>query len=144
LRLNNRRWALDSYLRHETTQLTLLDPNRTAYVDFYERALLNHLVGAQNPADLQDQDLGLRHLRAERAAELQPRVAELLAPFTRAEVWDLAQVHKVPMAPVNTPLQTTQSDQLVRGSWEAPIGSSVCRSGSTTHWHCGTILAKKR
>ena len=34
------------------------------------------------------------------------------------------------------------SDQLVRGSWEAPIGSSVCRSGSTTHWHCGTILAK--
>ncbi|RZU03560.1 alpha-lytic protease prodomain-containing protein [Kribbella rubisoli] len=34
------------------------------------------------------------------------------------------------------------SDQLVRGSWEAPIGSSVCRSGSTSHWHCGTILAK--
>ena len=35
-----------------------------------------------------------------------------------------------------------RSDRLVRGSWEAPIGSSVCRSGSTTHWHCGTILAK--
>ncbi len=34
------------------------------------------------------------------------------------------------------------SDQLVRGSWEAPVGSSVCRSGSTTHWHCGQILAK--
>lgn len=34
------------------------------------------------------------------------------------------------------------SDQLVRGSSEAPIGSSVCRSGSTSHWHCGTILAK--
>ena len=34
------------------------------------------------------------------------------------------------------------SDRLVRGSWEAPIGSSVCRSGSTTHWHCGQILAK--
>ncbi|WP_329001414.1 S1 family peptidase [Kribbella sp. NBC_00709] len=34
------------------------------------------------------------------------------------------------------------SDQLVRGSAEAPIGSSVCRSGSTSHWHCGTILAK--
>ncbi|MEU4195965.1 S1 family peptidase [Kribbella sp. NPDC026611] len=34
------------------------------------------------------------------------------------------------------------SDQLVRGSWEAPIGTSVCRSGSTSHWHCGTILAK--
>ncbi|MGB3441007.1 MAG: S1 family peptidase [Actinophytocola sp.] len=36
----------------------------------------------------------------------------------------------------------TVSDQLVRGSAEAPVGSSVCRSGSTTHWHCGTILAK--
>ncbi|MGW7686999.1 S1 family peptidase [Kribbella sp. NPDC054772] len=34
------------------------------------------------------------------------------------------------------------SDQLVRGSSEAPIGASVCRSGSTSHWHCGTILAK--
>jgi streptogrisin C len=34
------------------------------------------------------------------------------------------------------------SDQLVRGSWEAPVGSSVCRSGSTSHWHCGQILAK--
>ncbi|TDO52784.1 alpha-lytic protease prodomain-containing protein [Kribbella sp. VKM Ac-2527] len=34
------------------------------------------------------------------------------------------------------------SDHLVRGSWEAPVGTSVCRSGSTTHWHCGHILAK--
>jgi streptogrisin C len=34
------------------------------------------------------------------------------------------------------------SDQLVRGSWEAPVGTSVCRSGSTSHWHCGQILAK--
>jgi hypothetical protein len=34
------------------------------------------------------------------------------------------------------------SDRLVRGSWEAPVGTSVCRSGSTTHWRCGTILAK--
>ncbi|MDJ0461709.1 S1 family peptidase [Streptomyces sp. H27-C3] len=33
-------------------------------------------------------------------------------------------------------------DQLVRGSAEAPIGASVCRSGSTTHWHCGRVLAK--
>lgn len=33
-------------------------------------------------------------------------------------------------------------DQLVRGSAEAPIGSSVCRSGSTTGWRCGTILSK--
>lgn len=27
----------------------------------------------------------------------------------------------------------------VRGSAEAPVGSSVCRSGSTTQWHCGVI-----
>ncbi|MFF3287074.1 S1 family peptidase [Streptomyces sp. NPDC003023] len=36
----------------------------------------------------------------------------------------------------------TVPDQLVRGSAEAPIGASVCRSGSTTHWHCGNVLAK--
>jgi hypothetical protein len=36
----------------------------------------------------------------------------------------------------------TVSDQLVRGSNEAPVGASVCRSGSTTRWHCGTVLAK--
>jgi hypothetical protein len=35
----------------------------------------------------------------------------------------------------------TVSDQLVRGSNVAPVGSSICRSGSTTHWHCGTVLA---
>jgi hypothetical protein len=33
----------------------------------------------------------------------------------------------------------TVSDALVRGSWEAPVGTSVCRSGSTSHWHCGVI-----
>lgn len=36
----------------------------------------------------------------------------------------------------------TTSDRLVRGSAEAPIGASVCRSGSTTGWHCGTVLGK--
>ncbi|MFC7913966.1 S1 family peptidase [Streptomyces sp. NPDC057386] len=36
----------------------------------------------------------------------------------------------------------TVPDQLVRGSGEAPVGASICRSGSTTHWHCGTVLAK--
>lgn len=36
----------------------------------------------------------------------------------------------------------TVPDRLVRGSSEAPVGASVCRSGSTTHWHCGTVLAK--
>jgi streptogrisin C len=30
----------------------------------------------------------------------------------------------------------------VAGSTEAPVGSAVCRSGSTTGTHCGTILAK--
>jgi hypothetical protein len=36
----------------------------------------------------------------------------------------------------------TVSDQLVRGSGEAPVGASICRSGSTSHWHCGNVLAK--
>ena len=36
----------------------------------------------------------------------------------------------------------TVPDRLVRGSAEAPVGTSVCRSGSTTHWHCGTVLAR--
>ncbi|MFI7672850.1 S1 family peptidase [Actinophytocola sp. NPDC049390] len=36
----------------------------------------------------------------------------------------------------------TVPDRLVRGSAVAPVGSSICRSGSTTHWHCGTVLAK--
>ncbi|MFG2310518.1 S1 family peptidase [Streptomyces sp. NPDC048566] len=36
----------------------------------------------------------------------------------------------------------TVSDRLVRGSAEAPIGASICRSGSTSHWHCGNVLAK--
>ncbi|MGW6573557.1 S1 family peptidase [Streptomyces sp. NPDC054945] len=36
----------------------------------------------------------------------------------------------------------TIPDQLVRGSAEAPVGASICRAGSTTHWHCGTVLAK--
>jgi streptogrisin C len=31
------------------------------------------------------------------------------------------------------------SDALVRGSWVAPIGTSICRSGSTSHWHCGQV-----
>ncbi|MEY9996830.1 streptogrisin C [Streptomyces sp. V4I8] len=36
----------------------------------------------------------------------------------------------------------TIPDRLVRGSAEAPVGTSICRSGSTTHWHCGTVLAR--
>ncbi|WP_330186331.1 glycoside hydrolase family 127 protein [Dactylosporangium sp. AC04546] len=34
-----------------TRELWLLTPDNTAYFDYYERALLNHLIGAQNPAD---------------------------------------------------------------------------------------------
>jgi DUF1680 family protein len=34
-----------------TRELWLTDPDNAAYFDFYERALLNHLIGAQNPAD---------------------------------------------------------------------------------------------
>ncbi|MEV0224691.1 S1 family peptidase [Streptomyces sp. NPDC050704] len=38
----------------------------------------------------------------------------------------------------------TVPDRLVRGSAEAPVGASICRSGSTTHWHCGTVLGKNQ
>ncbi|MFT7835885.1 glycoside hydrolase family 127 protein [Saccharothrix sp. BKS2] len=34
-----------------TRELWLLNPDHAAYFDFYERALLNHLIGQQNPAD---------------------------------------------------------------------------------------------
>ncbi|MFD5462610.1 beta-L-arabinofuranosidase domain-containing protein [Kitasatospora sp. NPDC127059] len=34
-----------------TRELWQLDPTNAAYFDFYERAQLNHVVGAQNPAD---------------------------------------------------------------------------------------------
>ncbi|WP_017594871.1 S1 family peptidase [Nocardiopsis potens] len=33
---------------------------------------------------------------------------------------------------------------LVTGSQEASVGASICRSGSTTGWHCGTIQAKNQ
>jgi streptogrisin C len=39
---------------------------------------------------------------------------------------------------VNTYSGTTVG---VAGSTAAPVGASVCRSGSTTGWHCGTIQA---
>ncbi|RCW43550.1 streptogrisin C [Halopolyspora algeriensis] len=32
----------------------------------------------------------------------------------------------------------------VAGAQEAPVGASVCRSGSTSGWHCGTIAAKNQ
>ncbi|WP_030753049.1 alpha-lytic protease prodomain-containing protein [Streptomyces sp. NRRL F-5135] len=36
----------------------------------------------------------------------------------------------------------TVPDALVRGSNEAPVGASICRSGSTTHWRCGVVQGK--
>ncbi|MET0414986.1 MAG: S1 family peptidase [Actinoplanes sp.] len=32
----------------------------------------------------------------------------------------------------------------VRGSQEAAVGASICRSGSTTGWRCGTVQAKNQ
>ncbi|MBT2539812.1 glycoside hydrolase family 127 protein [Streptomyces sp. ISL-44] len=34
-----------------TRELWQLDPDRVSYFDFYEKALINHVIGAQNPAD---------------------------------------------------------------------------------------------
>ncbi|NYH54705.1 MULTISPECIES: S1 family peptidase [Nocardiopsis] len=34
--------------------------------------------------------------------------------------------------------------QSVTGTSQAPVGSAVCRSGSTTGWHCGTIQARNQ
>ncbi|GII77381.1 hypothetical protein Sru01_23630 [Sphaerisporangium rufum] len=34
-----------------TRELWLLNPDQVAYADFYEQALFNHILGAQNPAD---------------------------------------------------------------------------------------------
>jgi streptogrisin C len=34
------------------------------------------------------------------------------------------------------------ADVTVAGATEAPVGASICRSGSTTGWHCGTVESK--
>lgn len=34
-----------------TRELWLLNPSDSSYFDYYERALINHLIGAQNPSD---------------------------------------------------------------------------------------------
>lgn len=41
-------------------------------------------------------------------------------------------------------VKTSGADLIVRGSTEAAVGASVCRSGSTTGWRCGTITAKNQ
>ncbi|MBW1600541.1 S1 family peptidase [Streptomyces sp. JJ66] len=39
----------------------------------------------------------------------------------------------------NTTPYVRGSRYRVAGSRQAPVGSSICRSGSTTGWHCGTV-----
>ncbi len=41
-------------------------------------------------------------------------------------------------------VNTYSGTRTVSGSNEAPVGSSICRSGSTTGWHCGTVEAKNQ
>jgi streptogrisin C len=52
----------------------------------------------------------------------------------------------VQVASGNTPRPLVEgysnADVTVSGSQEAATGASICRSGSTTGWHCGTIQAK--
>jgi crotonobetainyl-CoA:carnitine CoA-transferase CaiB-like acyl-CoA transferase len=70
------------------------------------------------PRDLLDPALRDRVERFARADQLAPRVRELLAPFTMQGFWDLAMIHRVPCAPVNTILQVTRDPQLAsRGFW---------------------------
>ncbi|ASU83701.1 S1 family peptidase [Nocardiopsis gilva YIM 90087] len=48
------------------------------------------------------------------------------------------------LSPTNLVSMYNGSYREVRGSNEANVGASVCRSGSTTGWHCGTIEAKNQ
>ncbi|MEV4095433.1 S1 family peptidase [Streptosporangium saharense] len=44
--------------------------------------------------------------------------------------------------PGHTPqpwVKSGSTNVIVKGSTQAPVGSSICRSGSTTGWRCGTI-----
>ncbi|WP_055549040.1 S1 family peptidase [Streptomyces sp. NBRC 110028] len=57
--------------------------------------------------------------------------------FPRSDyAWVATNADWTPTPLVIGPDSTTVT---VTGSQEAPVGSSVCRSGSTTGWHCGTI-----
>ena len=69
-----------------TRELWLLDPNRAAYFDYYERALLNHLIGAQNPADSHGHITYFTPLQAGRAPRRRPGLGRrhLVAPTTTA------------------------------------------------------------
>ncbi|MFL6143286.1 MAG: S1 family peptidase [Labedaea sp.] len=57
---------------------------------------------------------------------------------------DFAAIQVTSSAAVQTALVdrfSSGSDVTVAGSSAAAVGSSVCRSGSTTGWHCGTVQA---
>ncbi|GAB1691592.1 S1 family peptidase [Krasilnikovia sp. M28-CT-15] len=43
-----------------------------------------------------------------------------------------------------TPTSKIKGGSSVLGSTVAPVGSSVCRSGSTTGYHCGTVTARNQ
>ncbi|MDA2805340.1 S1 family peptidase [Nocardiopsis suaedae] len=56
---------------------------------------------------------------------------------------DAAWVRTEPgFAPVPRVSDHSGGTVTVTGSQEAPVGASVCRSGQTTGWHCGTVQAK--
>lgn len=44
----------------------------------------------------------------------------------------------------NPTSRVSGSAQPVAGSTESSVGASICRSGSTTGWHCGTVEAKNQ
>jgi streptogrisin C len=57
---------------------------------------------------------------------------------------DFAAIQITSSAAVQTALVdrfSSGSDVTVAGSSPASVGSSICRSGSTTGWHCGTVQA---
>lgn len=60
---------------------------------------------------------------------------------------DYARIRITSTAAVQTALvdrYNSGSDVTVAGSTQAAIGSSICRSGSTTGWHCGTVQANNQ
>jgi len=60
---------------------------------------------------------------------------------------DYAIIQVTSSAAVQTALvdrYSSGSDVTVAGSSQAAVGSSICRSGSTTGWHCGTIQANNQ
>lgn len=55
--------------------------------------------------------------------------------------WVRVGAGETPRALVN---QYNGSNVSVAGSTESAVGASICRSGSTTGWHCGSVQAKNQ